>query len=157
MLRFGDLVDSPSVHEVGAEEVYKGEQTLDAFLGGPRHLEQQECDEGDSGLSSDGIFAGAEEVAVLQGLLDPSEKRLDSPTAFVEVGNVLSRRIEVVARSAKGLVDLGHDADLTNWIAEAGLAAATLSARQHSDVAGEHIGAFGRLELSGDRQRRMAR
>lgn len=67
------VVQVASVHQVGADEAGEGERTFDELLGGLGHPQQQEGDQGDGDLNADGVFAGAEEMADFQGLLDPAE------------------------------------------------------------------------------------
>src|SRR3546814_8931756 len=58
------------------------------------------------------------------------EEQLDGPAALVEVGDLLSRGIEVVAQDAQDLAGLDPDPNLANRVAEGILAALGLALRQ---------------------------
>src|SRR5215208_7283622 len=64
-------IERSSVHEVGSDEAGEGEWAFDSFGGGVSEAQQQEGDEGDGDLDAHGIFGSPEEVADLEGLLDP--------------------------------------------------------------------------------------
>ena len=92
-----EAVDALSVHQVGANQSGEGERALDGFLIGLGEAEQQEGDQGDGDLDAHGVLAGSETVADLESLLDPSEEQLDRPAAFVEIGDLLCRSVEILS------------------------------------------------------------
>ncbi len=72
-----EAVEAPAMHQIGADETGEGEWAGDGFLCGLRHAQQQEGDQGNGDMDGDGIFAGAEEAADVEDLLDPAEEQLD--------------------------------------------------------------------------------
>ena len=151
----GEVVDASAVHEVGADQSGEGERAVDGSLSGLGQAQQQEGDEGDGDLDAHGVLTGAEEVADLQGLLDPAEEQLDSPAPPVERGDLVGGGVEVVAEDAQHLAGLGGDADLPHRVAERVLAAARLALRQQADAVREDAGVDGALrerQFGGDGQ-----
>src|SRR6267142_4834735 len=67
-------VDTSSVHQVGAHPPGESERRLHCRLSGLGETQQQESDQRHGDLDADGVFAGSEEMADLQGLLDPAEE-----------------------------------------------------------------------------------
>jgi hypothetical protein len=106
-----ESIDGSPVHEVGAHETSEGERAFDGCCGVLSQPQQQEGDEGDSHLDTHGILGGAEEVADLEGLLDPAEEQLDLPAAPVEVSDLLGRGMEIVGEDTQLLAGLGVDAE----------------------------------------------
>jgi hypothetical protein len=74
-----ELVEAPTMHDVGFDEPREGQRTANGGLQLLRHAQQQEGDQGDGDLDADGVVGGAEEAGDLQCLLDPAEEQLDIP------------------------------------------------------------------------------
>jgi len=53
----------------------ESKRTFHDGVGVVSQAQQQEGDQGNRDLNTDGIFGGSEEVGDLQGLLDPSKER----------------------------------------------------------------------------------
>src|SRR6202795_132882 len=92
--------DVSSVHQIGAHESSEFEEAVLCFGNVLQLAEQQECDERDGDLNAHGVFGASEEFGDFQGLLHHAEEELDLPAALVEVGNLLSGGVEVVAENA---------------------------------------------------------
>jgi hypothetical protein len=63
------------MHEIGADQPGESKRTFHDGVGVVSQAQQQEGDQGNRDLNTDGIFGGSEEVGDLQGLLDPSKER----------------------------------------------------------------------------------
>src|SRR5204863_5107273 len=74
--------------------------------------QQQKRNQRDGDLDAHGVFAGAEKAADLEGLLDPAKEQLDRPAAFVEIGDFLSRGVEIIRQDAQHLAAVELDANL---------------------------------------------
>jgi len=71
--------DRAPLHQIGLDEPGEGERAGDDPVGVVGEAQQHEGDQGDRDLNPNGVFRGSEEVADLQGLLDPPEEQLDTP------------------------------------------------------------------------------
>jgi len=59
--------------------------------------QQQISDQDDGDLNAHNIFAGANEVFDLQGLLDPFKEQFNGPMTLVKVSDLARRSPEVIA------------------------------------------------------------
>ena len=85
-------------------------------------------------LRHNGVLGGSEEVADLEGLLDPAEEQFDLPASLVEVGDLVGRGVEIVGEDAQLLAGLGQDAHLANTVLEGVPAAARQACGQVADA-----------------------
>src|ERR1700692_1886776 len=106
------VIDGAAVDEVAADQSGEDDRTLNALLCGLSQAQQQEGDECDSNLDAYSILGGADEASDLEGLLDPAEDQLDSPTSAVEISDFLGAGIEVVRQDAQHLSGVGRDPHL---------------------------------------------
>ena len=106
--------DVSFVHEVGTDETGEGEWAGHGILGGLGQSQDQEGDEGDGDLSTNGILGGSEEAGDLEGLLDPAKEQLDCPSQFVEIGDLLSWRGEIVGEDAQDFAGIDLDAQFAD-------------------------------------------
>src|SRR5688572_10052562 len=84
------------MHEVGADESNEFEEAM-FYLGHlAQQVEEQEGDQRHRDLNADRVLGTAEEVSDLQHLLHQPEEQLDLPPPFVQVSDLLRRRIELV-------------------------------------------------------------
>jgi hypothetical protein len=102
-------IERSAMHQVDPDQAGEGERAGDGLLPGLGQWQQQKDDQRDGDLDAHGIFAGAEEAADLEGLLDPAEEQLDGPAALVKIGDLLGRSIEVVAEDAQHLAGIEPD------------------------------------------------
>ncbi len=107
--KFGD---GAPIHQVSSNEPCEGERACNDPVGIVGQAQQQEDDQRDRDLNPDGIFRCSEEVADLQGLLDPSKEQLDRPSTLVEVGDILRAGLQVIGEDAQHLAALVDDAAL---------------------------------------------
>src|SRR5579883_2823170 len=99
-------IDWPPVHQVSAHQSCEFEGAADRFLRILGPAQEQECDQGDGNLDADGVFRNSDEVLDFHGLFHPAKEQLDLPTSFVEVGDLLCWRIEIVGDDAKHFASL---------------------------------------------------
>src|SRR3990172_12098435 len=102
------------MHEIGANQTGEGERAAEDSSGGLSEEKQKESDKGDGDLDTHGVLGSAEEVADLEGLLDPAEEQLDLPATLVEFGNLFGRSIEIVGEDAQVLSGFCLDAGLAD-------------------------------------------
>ena len=89
--RVEQAVERSAMHQVEPHQAGEGERAGDGALSSLSQPQQQKSDQRDGDLDAHGVFAGAEEAADLEGLLDPAEEQLDRPATFVEIGDLVSR------------------------------------------------------------------
>src|ERR1700752_2661590 len=126
-----------AVHEVGADQSGEDDRTLNALLCSLGQAQQQEGDESDSNLDAYGILGGADEASDLEGLLDPAEEQLDSPTSAVEIGDLLCAGIEFIRQDAQHLSSVGRDPSLPHRVLHRIAAALGLACGEEADAVGE--------------------
>src|SRR5258707_15014213 len=102
------------MHEIESDQLGEAEWTFDDPVGLMSEAQQDEGDERDVDLNAHGILGSSEEVADLQGLLDPPEKQPDLPTPLVQVGNPLRGGPEVVGGKPQNLTAVDRHLDLAN-------------------------------------------
>src|SRR5713226_3601020 len=125
--------DISLMHEVDADEAGEGERAGYGLLGGLGQSQDQEGDEGDGDLNTNGILGSSEEACDLEGLLDPAKEQLDCPALFVEVGDFLSGGGEIVGDDAQDLAGVDFDAQLADLLGERVLAVLGLPRREVAD------------------------
>ena len=148
-------VDTSSVHQVGAHQPGESERRLHRRLSGLGKTQQQESNQRHGDLDADGVFAGSEKMADLQGLLDPAEEQLDRPAALVEIGDLLCRRLQIVAQDAQNLAAVELDPHLAHRLAERvapGLGV-DLAGRQMAHPIGQHAAACRNRTVTGSSER----
>ena len=149
-----EVVDRSELHQIGADEAGESEQAFDRVLRSMSQTQQQIDDERDSDLGAHGVLSGAEEVVDFESVLYPTEEQLDVPPLLVEVGDGLSRGIEIVGDDAQNLASVEPHVDLAQGFAHGVLARSRHALRQGDEEIGED-GAVGgrcaRLEDGGAR------
>jgi hypothetical protein len=133
----GEVVDGSGVHEIGANEPCECEDAGDRALDRMRHAQQQIGDQSCGYLCPDGVQRGAEEAADFEGLLDPAEEQLDLPARLVELGDLLRRRLQVVADEAQNLAGVDPDVDLAQRLLDGIVAATRETTGQADDAVGD--------------------
>jgi hypothetical protein len=93
---FEQGVDWASVHEIGADEPGKFERTVYRFLSKLGHAQDEKRDQGDGYLNTNCILGDANKALDSKRLLDPAEEQFDLPALFVELCDLVCRRVEVV-------------------------------------------------------------
>src|ERR1041384_4939162 len=107
--RFQKLVDGAALHQIDFDQACEGERAgydLDGVVSQPQ---QQEGNQGDRDLNANRGFRGSEEVADLQGLLDPAKEQLDRPAPAVEIGNLLRAGLKIIGEDAQHLAGLDRN------------------------------------------------
>ena len=69
-----ELIDGLDMHEVDADESCECTWAFDVLLICLCGTQEEECDQGDSDLDTQGVFTGSPEVSDSQSLLDPTEE-----------------------------------------------------------------------------------
>src|SRR5260370_32833921 len=104
------------LHHVGSDEAGEGEWACDDFIGVVSQTQQQKGGQRDRDLNANGVFGSSQEVADLQGLLDPSKEQLDGPSTLVQVGDVLRACLKIIGEDVQHLAGLDDDANFTDEI-----------------------------------------
>src|SRR5580700_2324165 len=115
-LSFEETIQTPAMHQIGADQSGEDERAVDDVLCRLGEAEQQKGNQRDGDLDAHGIFRGAEKAANFEHLLDPAEEQLDRPAPLVELGDLGSRSIEVVAKDAQHLAGVELDANLAHRV-----------------------------------------
>ena len=111
------------------------------------HPQQQKSDQRDGDLDADGVFAGAEEAADLEDLLDPAEEQLDRPAALVEISNLLRRGIQIVGQNAQQLAGLRAYPDLAHRVGHRVLPPVAQPNWQEADAVGQDGAVLGQRQF----------
>src|ERR1700722_6948118 len=114
--RFSEPCGIFSVHQIGAHESNELEEARTVFRDLLQHAQHEMDDEGDGDLDAHGVFRSSDEFRDPQRLLHQPEEQLNPPSALVEVGDLLRRRVEIVGEQAQGLAGLGLNHDLAHPI-----------------------------------------
>src|SRR5260370_18054017 len=108
--------DRAPMHQVGSDEAGEGEWACDDFIGVVSQTQEQKGGQRDRDLNANGVFGSSQEVADLQGLLDPSKEQLDGPSTLVQVGDVLRACLKIIGEDVQHLARLADDANFTDQI-----------------------------------------
>ncbi len=154
-LGLAQAVDSAAEHEVGAHEPGEGEKARHGFLGLMGETQQHGSDAGDGELDAHDILAASEEMLDFQGLLDPAEEQLDAPAPLVESGDLVGRRVEIVAEDAQDFAGFDAHPDFAQRIGEGIAPACGETLREEPDPVAEDAAPLGNGVFNHIRQLRI--
>jgi hypothetical protein len=100
------------VHEVGAHESNEFEEAAGFFCDLLQGAQKKKGNQSDGDLDAHSVLRASDELRDPERLFHHPEEELHLPAALVEVGDLLSRRVEIVGQKAQGLTGLGPDDDL---------------------------------------------
>ena len=89
-----------SVHEIGAHESNEFEEAAGFFGDLVQGAQQEKGDQSDGDLNARRVFRSSDELRDPKRLLHHSEEQLDPPAALIEIGDLLSGRVEIVGEEA---------------------------------------------------------
>src|SRR5271169_4292517 len=101
--------DGSAKHQICLDEPGEGKQADSDSVGVVSQAQQQKGDECNRDLDANGVFRCSEEVADLQGLLDPSKEQFDGPSTLVQVRDVLRACLQIIGEDAQHLAGLDYN------------------------------------------------
>ena len=100
--------------------------------------QKKKGNQSDGDLYAHGVLRASDELRDPERLFHHPEEEFHLPAALVEVGDLLSRRVEIVGQKAQGLTGLGPDDDLAHRVLHRVFAVRGLPGGQKADPVAEH-------------------